>query len=85
MLISPPKQSSHISELTLSPFSSYHIECLIIRQVVNASVKRRFNQGDIGQDMILLSVAYDCVHAFMNPSIHPNLPKMSLFLEHELL
>lgn len=69
MLISPPKQSSHISELTLSPFSSYHIECLIIREVVNGSVKRRFNQGDVGQDIVLLSVACDCVQAFMHPSI----------------
>lgn len=69
MLISSPKQSSHISELTLSAFSSYHIECLIIGEVVNGSVKRRFNQGDVGQDISLLSMAYDRASAFTYPSI----------------
>lgn len=69
MLISPLKQSSHISELTLSPFSSYRIECLIIGEVANGCVKGRFNQGDVGQDSILLSVAYDCIHHLC---IHPS-------------
>lgn len=61
-----PKQSSHISELILPPFSSYHIECLIIRGVVNGSV-RRFN-GDIGQGIMLFFVVCDCAHVFMHPS-----------------